>query len=443
MAIENVETSVDRWGEVLPQEPADGSTGRRSRRRRWVVPVAVGLAIALFAVLYEVRRRAINSLTVSCRESIRAEDWDGLERLAGRWHAWAPFQAAPLIFQAEAANRRGEYKLAVERLDRLPDSDPLTPPALLGCSSLQFEQLNRPLDGAQTLERALRLDPRLAEARRRLIYFYAFTLQRRKMVQQAYEAIRQDCDLPETYVYLMLQDSLSFANAYDENTKWFRGDRDNELFLVARAIHRISSRGLDVTEDPREGTRGKDGSPLHRQVVAEYLARFPQNVELLAYHLQTSSEAGDLGEVERLLSHAPPAAATDNRFWRYKGWLHAARGELADAKQSYEKSLELNCYDNVTRHQLAGVERRFKRLDQVKLLEELALEGKNLRREMLGLKRVDSVPPEVLKRMALYARECGDTLVAGKLLLRIDEWSEEWAGLREASALPRSDSPPP
>ncbi|MBC8867912.1 MAG: hypothetical protein H8E44_00755, partial [Planctomycetes bacterium] len=110
-----------------------------------------------------------------------------MERLAGRWRWWDRGKAAPLIYLAEAANRTERYERAAELLDQLPDDDPMTPPALLERSDIQFGPLNRPIEGAETLDRVIKLDPKLVEARRRLVYFYAFTLQRRKMVDLAYD----------------------------------------------------------------------------------------------------------------------------------------------------------------------------------------------------------------------------------------------------------------
>lgn len=429
MDSESSSTSSDRWGDeplMVPSSPIDKA---RSGRRWWVIGTICTILV-LGGAFYLVRHIVINSLSDSCRAALRAEDWERLEQLAGRWRWWQRGKAAPLIYLAEAANRTEQYERAVDLLDQLPDADPMTPPALVERSAILIGPLNRPIDGAKTLERAIKLDPTLIEARRRLTYFYAYTLQRRKMVDLAYDTIEHDSDLPETYVYLMLQDSLSFSNAYDENTRWFHSDRDQELFLVARAIHRIGMKGLDERENPKEGSRDEDGVPFHRKVVAEYFAKFPQNLELLAYYLQSSSTAGDVDEVARLLSRAPPEAATDNRFWRYMGWLHAARGEFSQARENYEKALMLNCYDHVSRHQLAGVERRFKRLDQVKALEELVLEGKALRRQILELENVANVPPELLMRMAAYAEKCGDDLVAGQLFRRVEQWSEEWSRIR-------------
>ena len=434
----DVSTRLDRWGEPLPSSP--GVPERRPGGHWWWPIGAICVVLILAGGFYLVRRSVIQSLSASCREARRAKDWERLEELAERWHWWQRGKAAPLIYLAEAANETKRFERAAEVLERLPDADPMTPLALVERSSILFGPLNRPIEGAASLERAIKLNPKLIEARRRLIYFYAYTLQRRKMVQLAYDTIEHDCDLPETYVYLMLQDALSFSDAYDVNTRWFLGNRDEELFMVARAIYRITTKGLDDTVDPRDGPVDESGIPYHRKVVQEYFTRFPNNLELLAYFLQLSVTAGDVEEAARLLSRAPPEAEADNRFWRYMGWVHTARGELYQAKKCYEKALFLNGYDHLSRHQLAAVERRFKQLDRVKALEELAREGKMLRRQILQLENVARVPPGLLKRMAAYAEKCGDELAAGQLRFRIEQWSEEWSradpkpSLRRAAA---------
>ncbi len=413
-----VSHSGDPWGEVIVSSPTEHA-GKARRALRWSILAAT--AIVATAVGYVVvKPLAMQQLEQSCHAAVRDNDVERLEAAAGRWRFWDRSKAAPLIFLAEAANRRQQYDQAVEWLDLLPDGDPMTPAALVERSAMLFEALNRPVEGAVTLERALKLESRITEAWRRLIYFYAYTLQRRRMVECIYAAIDNDCDMPESYVYLLLNDNLSFGNGYDQNTKWFRGAPDEELFLVARALYRIRTRGLDVeSEAQTDGPPAADGTPYHRKVIAEYFEQFPHNLELVAYFLERSMTRGDVAEVERLLAQAPAEAASDNRIWRHRGWLHAIHGQLGEADACYQKALSLNCYDHLARHQLAGVERRLKRLDRVKPLEDLSFEGKELRKELYRLPSVDKVPVPLLRRMADYAGRCGDAKAAEKLAFQI------------------------
>ena len=169
-----------------------------------------------------------------------------------------------------------------------------------------------------------------------------------------------------------------------------------------------------------------DGTPYHRKVIGEYFQRFPHNLELLAYYLEQATVNGDIAEVTRLLSQAAPEAAADNRFWRYRRWLHAAQGQLGEAEECYRKALAINPYDYLTRHQLASVQRRLRRLDQVKALEDLSLAGKELRKRIVGLQSVNKIPPVILKRMLQYAKQCGDDIAASQLEKRLDYFSRIW-----------------
>ncbi|HUG71607.1 MAG TPA: tetratricopeptide repeat protein [Pirellulaceae bacterium] len=388
-----------------------------SRFAKWVV--VLGTLVIFSAAFVAGRQIRIQTLEKACQTGVDAGDWATVRQAATQLRFWQPSKASPVIFLAEAANQQGRLEQAVSLLRQLPDDDPMTPPALLECSHLLFGPLNRPLDAAEVLERALRCDPSMREARRRLIYFYAFTLQRRKMVEHAYAAIEHGSDMPETYVYLFSQDYLSFANAYDENSRWLEGNPDEEIFLVARAIYRIVSMALDETEDTSKVPVDEaTGIPMHKRQVADYFKRFPNNIELLAYFLREASTNGDAAEVARLLSTAPSAAADDNRFWRYMGWLHRNNEEWLDAERCYQKALQINPYDYVTQHQLAAVGRRLNRPEYVETLEPLAREGQNLRRELLQLPNVTSVPLPLLNRMAIHAAACGDKVVAGRLYER-------------------------
>lgn len=378
--------------------------------------------VLVVAVSFPIKRAIVRSLRQSCRDARAAEDWERLQGLGQRWRWWDRDNVTATLYLAEAACGSGQYEWSVELLSGLPDGDPITPSALLECSSILFERLNRPIEGAEKLERAVKLNPRLVEGWHRLIFFYAFTLQRQKMAAHARAAIACDADMPETYAYLMLEDSLSFGNAYDENTKWSRANPNEELFLVARAIHRIRAKGLDETSDLKDvGPFDDEGRPLHAKVIADYSQRFPRNLELLAYRLERSIAKGDVEAAAEPLADLPAEAEADNRFWRYRGWLRMARGELAEAEACYRKALELNCYDHLSRHQLASVLRQSKRMAEVKALEDVAVEGKNLRKALFHAPAVNKVPKDVLGRMAQYARHCGDTLVADKLESRLRE----------------------
>lgn len=422
----------DGWGESTGlAEPVEG-VPRRRRRRLLVAGMVLPLAALVgMGVFFAVRQRAIQSLSRSCREAYQEKDWTGLERLAARWQDWDQEDASPLLYLAQAACETGRYGEAVALLDRLPQADPAVPQALLEKSSILFKALNRPIEGAEALEEALRLDPQLIEARRRIIYYYAFTLQRDKVVRHAHEAMRHEAELPETYVYLIARDWLSFSNAYSENVKWLAGNPDEELFLVARSLYLVRTRAALEDETPdlkRENVREEDTVPYHRKLLARLFQRFPHNLELRSYYVEEAIEKGNADEVARLLAAAPPGAVDDNRFWRYTGWLHAARGNLEEAENCCRNALALNGYDYVARFQLAGIHRRLRKLDQVKALEDLWRRGKELRQEILQIERVDKIPQPMMRRIAKYAKDCGDELAWERLQVRFWELKDAPGG---------------
>ncbi len=421
----------DQWGEPVPELVPKRSSFLRNSVRIGIVAACLGFAAIGY---WQLKQSATAGLPEACREALRAKDWERLDRLASQWSWWRPDEATPLVHLAESAFQRGAFERASYLLDQLPDTDPITPTALVEQSAILFGPLNQPIRAGEVLERAVRLDPKNVEARRRLISFYAFTLQREKMAAHIRQAIRHDADVPETYVYLVARDWLSFSDAYTVTTKWSLDHPDEELFLVPRAIFRVLSRGLDYSEDPVEDPATEKGIPYHQQIIGEYFKRFPQNLELLVYHLEMSTTKGDVEGTVSLLSRAPKAAAADGRFWRYKGWVHVARGEFQEAKAAFEKAMEINPYDYRSQHQMASVERSLGNLEQVKIYEDRSQQGTSLRKDILVMESVENVPPGILKRIARYAECCGDNEAAGRLLVRLKEWAPECLD-------PRTDRP--
>ena len=400
-------------------QPVPAAPRPRRQRMKWLALfVLATTATGVYGGYRVWINMRIDAYAMSCREAMHKKDWPRVSELASAWSKLAPQQADPWICLAAAAGDRGEFPQAVEFLGHLPDGDPKTPMALLERSGMHFNVLNRPIEGAADCDRALRLQPHLAEAHQRLIFFYAFTMQRARMAKQIRAALQNDCDLPETYIYLLGRDWMSFANATQENVKWLRSDPDNELYLVAAAMFAVGALALDELSEPEKENLPRANSPLHQRYLAELFERFPHNMELLVYYLKQASNDGDDDRVTALLALAPPEAVDDNRFWRFKGWLHAVRNELDEAESAYRKALEIHPYDYVAQHQLAAVARRLQKFDEVEALEARARTGNALRREILPLPDVRKGPKELQIRIATYAASCGDDLAARKLLNR-------------------------
>jgi tetratricopeptide (TPR) repeat protein len=360
-----------------------------------------------------------------CQAARAQRDWPTVEVQARAWTRWQADRALPWLLAAEAAEEQQQHAQAAAYLEQLPDGDPKTTAARLKLVDLYFGPLNQPFAGAATCERILQSDPACGEAHRRLTFFYAMTVQRAKMVQQARAAIEHHCDVPETYVYIIGADWLTFSNAYEWNCRWLTRDPNNELFLAARAVHFIGAKALDESADTVEDESGTAKTAKHERIMTEYLERFPRNAELLSYFLKKACAGGKIERVRELLARAPPEAVDDNRFWRFKGWLHAARKESTLAEGAYRRALTLNPYDWHSQHELADLMRRARKYEEVEVLEARSLQGKELRKAILVLPDIQSIPPPLLQRMAAYAEACGDYPVAQRLWIRIEKSLEK------------------
>jgi|CXWL01.1.fsa_nt_gi Flp pilus assembly protein TadD len=357
----------------------------------------------------------VSSLAAACDEARQAKQWPQLESLSTQWIEWEQDKAQPWLYAAEAASAQGENIRTASYLYYLPNDDPRTPAALLELSHMQFGVLNQPIAAAQTCERILRIQPDNAEAHRRLIFYYAMSRQRARMIEEARRAIGVGCDTPETYLYLIGADWITFTNGLEVNQRWLQSAPDSETFVVAAAFHQVRSSALDESIE----TPNPDGTSRSEQIMSEMIARFPSNLEVLAFHLDLASFRGNEERVTQLLSQAPPESANDSRFWRFKGWVHETRGEFDEAEAAYKKALELNPFDGQVHHYLAGVYRRSTKPELVEQYQNLAVLGKEVMRDCLQSPNTQSLADELLSKMAAYAEGCGDGLVSERLTERL------------------------
>ncbi|MBW3599542.1 MAG: hypothetical protein KY475_20000, partial [Planctomycetes bacterium] len=383
---------------------------------RLLLIAAVVCLVSLAYLAYGWRR--VSQLEIACKAAHEAREWAQLEVCATEWARWRPDQALPWIYAAEAANQQRDAVRTATYLYYLPDDDPRTPAALLELSHLQFGELNQPLAAAETCKRILRIQPDVSEAHRRLIFFYAMSRQREPMIAEARRAIAVGCETPETYMYLIGADWISFSNGYEINQRWLQSAPTNEHFVVAAAWHLLNTRALDAeSEDPGAG------AARFEQMMTALLQQFPRNQELLAYHLSLACLRGDRQRVAALLAQAPPSSESDSRFWRFKGWMHASRDELDAAEQAYRHALTLHPFDWQAQHDLAAIYRRKQDFPQVAKYQAAALLGKQIMRTSLRAPDTDSLPGELLQDMSRYAHMCGEDDVAARLEARLADRS--------------------
>lgn len=397
---------------------AQQSTGKG----RYIVIVAVLLVVLPlgwwgFAEYQEQarwKRRA--ELNTRCRQLSDEGKWVELEQLAREWRQWNPDSDESLLFLADARLNQGDVVEAQDYLQRLPDTSDKIIPSLLLASELQLGPGNLPLAAPETLERVLKIDPSSSTAQQRLIFFYALTLQRTKMLKQLRQAVATRSEPIEAYVYLVLSSHMSLTNGISYTSRWLQSDPENELLKVARAVHYADTMDSAASADDEPEAEKQ----ARYQVMVNLLNEFPQNHALLRYFLRKKMQDFDVEAVGQMLEQIPES--TDSSvFWRYRGWHHAQNDELQKAERAYRKSLDLDRLDWHVWHELAGVLRRKGELDEAEELQKISVTGKDLRKELRQMTNVAAVSPELLVRIRDYAEMCGDVLVTRSLSGRIKE----------------------
>ena len=351
-----------------------------------------------------------------CREALKDRRWEELASLSQAWSASEPKNSESWLLRAEAANQRRDFVAADGFLAKVPPTSDFGVRALEARIELQFGALNQPLAAVESCLSLLQCDPKSKVAHQRLIFFYAFTLQRRKLIDEARVAISRECEPREAYGYLFLADSLLLSNADAQNARWLEPDPTNELFAAAQAVHIAESlEGQIPRDDPVFLAKIKEGLEQRDEALRKLLEKYPHNLELLAFLLRQSVERGDVARVQELLLQSPAEAEFDNRFWRFRGWLLQNDNELTEAEAAYRQALKLHPLDWSTRHLLAGLMRRKGELAEAERLEQIVLHANQLRRQFVEQPTMRAIPPRLLKQLADYAAECDDSLIAETL----------------------------
>ncbi|MBS0263379.1 MAG: tetratricopeptide repeat protein [Planctomycetes bacterium] len=397
----------------------------RPRRRLVILCAVLLLTGAAAAGAYHLWRKAERQeLADLCRKAARREQWNDLEKAARRWKELEPASGDALLYLGQAAEGRSAWGEALEFYCQVPDSDRQAVTALLDASSLAFGPLNDPLRGVEIAERVVRIDPGTGEAQKRLIMFYAATMQRARVAAQIRSAIQARSEPREAYPYYFLLFTLRPNDAPALVERWRKRYPEEETFIVAEFLLQpepveedpfapASPNTPDVPRSEREKSRLLQ--------VDRLLARYPQNIELLAYKASLCIATSDVPRAVALLSQVPKAARDDARFWALKGFIHESNQEFDAARQAYRQALELHPADWRARSRLAVIERQYRNLDEVKKLTDLVERSIELRRELPKAAATQLEDPSLFLKLVQYYHDCGDSLMAPALERRIDE----------------------
>ncbi len=397
---------------------APSSSHSRSNR-----PAIFLLCAILFVVGAFVARNAQESRTIArssrfkqrCQEALEQSNWEALVEIAQQWSQLTPEEADVWLFMGEGYLQTGKLEKACTALGRVPSEDEKAIPALIKKAEIEFDLLHLPLVSEKTCLELLKLEPRVAEVRARLIFFYALTLQRVRLIEQIRESIKYGSDPPEAYVYLLLCDHLYFTNGAKVNSVWLKSNPDSEIFQVAAAVQfdEIMQRLENQTDE------NKERMLQSREKIELYLKRYPENSALLRYFLQLYTDESQVNDVVRILGMVPSNAGDDSIFWRFRGWYQAATNDLENAEKAYRKSLELTGIDWRSWQGLSEVVRLKGDFKNAERYQKIALRGKKLRQDLLQLPTAKDITDKQLKEIAEYAADCGEDELAEHLEFRL------------------------
>jgi tetratricopeptide (TPR) repeat protein len=381
------------------------------------VMLIVGISVAAIPVFYWWHARQTRFYSDACQAASEAESWERLKRISTEWVEWDPTSSEGWVHVADARLKLSEFEAAADAMARVDESHPNVLRILEARGDLLFSELNRPYEAVENWRHMLEIDELSTVARQRLIYFYAITMQREKMREEILRAMELRCEPLESYAYLLLAYEVTFSDGLRLTRKWLESYPEDETLKVASAVY--LAKFAENNTIRVLGTRSVGEGDL--SVVSDYLETYPDNLEILAFHLEKAVFEGDENRVVEILGMCPPSAERDCRFWRARGWLLALRERYDEAAVALEKCIELNPFDWRGRLFLSGVLRQLGRFDEANLHSDLQTEGKELQEILFLRPNARSIDQPLANRIFQYAVRTGPEIVPESLAWWIEQ----------------------
>lgn len=386
------------------------------------------------------QQRADEQLKTDCRHASLQKDWKKLQRLARKWTESDPASPDAWLNLAEAEVELGRHEEGAAALGHVATNDSRAAGALLQKAAIEWNELNRPLDGLATCEQVLNLNESSIEAHARVIAFYAMTFKRPEMVNAIRRAVRSRGEPREAYIYLMLADQPIFTNAIDLNSRWLASAPDHTDFRVGLAIQTALHRFLTATAEANTDAYANEQEALKR--LDEFTRDYEGNSALLSVLLDYYVEEGDEAKVASLLSQVARTSVDDHIIWTSRGWYLGVKNDLEGAQQSLRNALKLHPTSVRALHELATILRRKGEFEEATRLQALSARGVNLRKRLLQLTNARDADGGDLLAIMDLCRDCGDVEIADALQTRLEEMPGlSLDRLRESEAAEADEQP--
>lgn len=395
--------------------PVAPTESQRSFRRILIYLTFLAVVLSLFGGYWLYDSNKKERLARDCEAAQARGDWASLEMTAREWAAWEPDNYLPWKYAATAAQEVGNKLKTIEYLSNMPKDGPIL--AFMELADLQYQH-DMVKKAATSFKFLVERAPESKEAHRRLNFYYAMTRQRNKLVAESRRAIENDADIPETYVFLVGADWITFTNGYMVNVQWAEQyPDDNQLFEVASALHLISA-GVDQSMEQID-EKLKARLSQSADLIQNLRKKYPNNREIIILELMYNVHRAEARKVGEILNSLEIDIEDDSRFHRVIGWFHSYSENWEEAEKSYLKCLELNPFDWQCRHEYAMVLRQTKQTEQLKDMQAAAATGKEIMRRVLQAENTVNVPRTTLQLIIDYCRMCGEAEIAKKLSDRI------------------------
>jgi len=391
-------------------ENADTAAKAKFTRSKFLIVVAIVILI-IFASLTPVgyrkwHTRRTEQYRAGCSAARDDREWGKLDIISKMWLSWDANNDDARMFRAEALLQSGKLREAADTISRISDIYQGTTKALTIQGEILFGDLDLPYEAEQVWLRMQKLDPPAELPRQRLIYFYSMSLQRKKLIEQLRDGIELASEPPESYTYLMLSSSLNFTDGIEVLQRWRKNYPEDEKLDVAEAFYYAKNK-----TDGDEGLFEKsDIVPGDLKPMLGCLTKYPDNLEVRAFHLEKRIFDGDIDGVAELLKTIPLDAEKDSRIWRHRSWLLKVRGNTKEAITAIEQSIALDRFDWRAKWEQAALLRITGNREEAEIAARLANEGKLLEKKLMELPNAQMLTWRLVEELRDYFRKIGDDL---------------------------------